>query len=363
MSKNVKKIIKLNELVSLSLHRKHTIVLNPEGRKDIEDLDEDIVYDKREWKISDEYQTYINELIKNKNYSTEDKILKVYEKIGLDYIYDDNLISYIKKVDDDIFTLPEWYGRDIDDKWEENRETHNRRICYELSRYLAKSLTELLKNDENYSVCIHWNKELTHYFVGLICNDYCITLDPDDFFNIKDLTRLKAGLTVEGIKILVDKGNKFGNALKKFNEGKSKHAIKKLEHELEEDSLSYSINEDEEIKESEDVIFLKKAVEILAGDKYKLDSQGIFEYMKEVIDIKYGSDKREKIWKEIHGTSNESKRYIRSLIVNIDNKKILIDVDKKEVRAFDEKEFEIKRPVYIRYNDLNRNQHDFYNGK
>ena len=49
-------------------------------------------------------------------------------------------------------------------------------------------------------------------------------------------------------------------------------------------------------KESEEVSFLEKAVEILKEDG--LDSQGIFEYMKEIIDISIGKENREKIWKK-----------------------------------------------------------------
>jgi len=41
----------------------------------------------------------------NKELSNEEKILLVYEKLCYDYVYDDNLISYIQKVDDDIFSL------------------------------------------------------------------------------------------------------------------------------------------------------------------------------------------------------------------------------------------------------------------
>lgn len=38
-------------------------------------------------------------------------------------------------------------------------------------------------------------------------------------------------------------------------------------------------------------------MEVLAT-KYNVDSQGIFEYMKEIIDIRLGSENREKIWKK-----------------------------------------------------------------
>lgn len=210
MSINIEKLDGLNKLVSLYFKRKHSIVLNPEEKiNDKDELNEDIIYDEASWKITNELQEYIDKLSEDDKLSVEDKILSTYEKLCKDYVYDDNLISYIKKIDDDVFSLPDWYGRDVDQEWEKNREQHNRRICFELSRYLAKALTELLKDNNDYNICIFWNKNLTHYFVGLTCNDYSLVLDLDDFFNIKDLTRIKADLTAEGIVILEDYENKF----------------------------------------------------------------------------------------------------------------------------------------------------------
>ncbi len=354
MSRNIKKIIRLNDLVSIESRMKHTLVLNPEGRKDRIDLDKDIVYDKREWIISEEYYEFIREILQDDDLSIEDRIIKVYEKIACDYIYDDNLISFIQKVDDDTYTVPDWYARDTDDEWAANRETHKRRVCYELARYLAKSLTELLKDNDDYSVCIHWNKELTHYFVGLTCSKYSITLDPDDFFNIKDLTRLKTGLTAQGIKILEDKEDKFEQALKKFNKGKSEHAIRNMEFEIIHSDRESEYQFEEKEEKNEDILFLKKAIQILAG-KYDLDSQGIFEYMKEIVDIKLGSEKREKIWKKIEATERptvDSTRFIRCLVVSINEEKFLIDVEDRNIRPFDEKEFDEKRAKYIRYKEL-----------
>lgn len=365
MSKNLKRIIRLNDLVSLSSRKKHTLVLNPQGKENIEDLDDDIVYDKREWKMPEEYSGFIDELLKDENLSLEDKILKIYERNCTDFVYDDNLISYIKKIDDDTYAVPDWYARDVDDEWEKNRENHKRRICFELARYLAKSLIELLKDNDDYSVCIHWNKELTHYYVGLTCSEYSITLDTDDFFNIKDLTRLKTDLTAQGINILEDKQNKFRNALQRFNEGKSEYAIMKMEHEINgKDIVSHSDTKkqiDNETDKNEDILFLKKTMKILVKE-YNLDSQGIFEYIKEIVDIKLGPEKREKVWKEIEGKTKESTRYIRCLIVNIGNKKFLIDVDEKKIRLFDEKEFNSKRAVFIPYKDLSRGGFDYYDG-
>lgn len=362
MSINIAKFNKLNELVSLEFRRKHTIVLNPDKKEDIHE--EDIIYDKANWKITDELKKYVDELSQNNDLSTEDKILYIYEKICKDYVYDDNLISYIKKIDEDVFSIPDWYGRDVDQEWEKNRENHNRRICFELSRYLAKALDELLKENKDYDVCILWNKNLTHYFVGLTSNEYTLALDVDDFFNIKDLTRVKADLTIEGIQILEDNKNKFKNALEKFNDGKNEYAIKKVEDKINTNNVKSKEkfqNKDQAKTEDDEVKFLAKAMQILS-EEYKLDSQGMYEYMKEIVDIRIGSEGREKIWKKIEGNTNESTRYIRCLILDINNKKYLVDVENKEIREFDEKELEEKRTKFVPYKELSRGGFDYYDG-
>lgn len=362
MSINIAKFNKLNELVSLEFRRKHTIVLNPDKKEDIHE--EDIIYDKANWKITDELKKYVDELSQNNDLSTEDKILYIYEKICKDYVYDDNLISYIKKIDEDVFSIPDWYGRDVDQEWEKNRENHNRRICFELSRYLAKALDELLREKKNYDVCILWNKNLTHYFVGLTSNEYTLALDVDDFFNIKDLTRVKADLTIEGIQILEDNKNKFKNALEKFNDGKNEYAIKKVEDKINTNNVKSKEkfqNKGQAKTEDDEVKFLAKAMQILS-EEYKLDSQGMYEYMKEIVDIRIGSEGREKIWKKIEGNTNESTRYIRCLILDINNKKYLVDVENKEIREFDEKELEEKRTKFVPYKELSRGGFDYYDG-
>mgnify|MGYP006974113386 FL=1 len=362
MSINIAKFNKLNELVSLEFRRKHTIVLNPDKKEDIHE--EDIIYDKANWKITDELKKYVDKLSQNNDLSIEDKILYIYEKICKDYVYDDNLISYIKKIDEDVFSIPDWYGRDVDQEWEKNRENHNRRICFELSRYLAKALDELLKENKDYDVCILWNKNLTHYFVGLTSNEYTLALDVDDFFNIKDLTRVKADLTIEGIQILEDNKNKFKNALEKFNDGKNEYAIKKVEDKINTNNVKSKEkfqNKDQAKTEDDEVKFLAKAMQILS-EEYKLDSQGMYEYMKEIVDIRIGSEGREKIWKKIEGNTNESTRYIRCLILDINNKKYLVDVENKEIREFDEKELEEKRTKFVPYKELSRGGFDYYDG-
>lgn len=372
MSIYMNKLTKLNELVSTSFRRKHIIVLNPEGEEENkEKLSTNTTYDRAGWKIPEEIRTLVNELSQDKNLSNEDKILLIYEKLCREYVYDDNILSYIQKSDDDSYNLPDRYGREIDEEWEKNREKHNRRVCYEVSRYLAKALTELFKDNENFNVCILWDKGLTHYFVGLTCNEYSITLDLDDFNNIKDLTRIKTGLTAEGIVILDDNDGKFKSALDKFNENRSKEATKKIENEIDNNTNISNLDAENQlsnpIEESEDITFLKNAIEILK-EQHNIDSQGLYEYMKEIVDIKLGPETRKKVWKEIKGKTHEETRYIRCLVLDVENQKYIIDVDQMLLRPFDEEELKKEDRSFIPYKELlnedvsNYRRRQLYNG-
>ena len=357
MKIDIDKLIKLNALASKHFHKKHTIILPP-GEKINFNNALGIEYDKGNWKLEDGLQEYVEILLKQKNLSDEMRVLMIFEKICKDYVYDDNLISYIKKVDDDVFCLPDWYGRDVNQDWERNRKTHNRRIWFELSRYLAVAIMQLFEEKENFNVCILWNKDLTHYLVGLASDEYSVTLDTDDFFYIKDLTRIKTGLTAKGITILEDTNEKFANVLTQFNDGRSEYAIEDVETKRM--NMANMNNTD---KEDEHVLFLKEVMHIL--EEYNLDSQGIFEYMKEIIDIKLGSETRRKIWKRIDGEDShrESTRYIRCLIVNINGKEYLVDGDQRIIREFQREEEKDKRGSFIPYSALSRGDYDYYNGK
>jgi len=370
MSINIINFSKLSELVSLSTLRKPKIVLDPEeeyyikskrGHREDDDFNANIICDKSKWEIPEEVQGFIDELSKNNQLSNEDKILMIFEKLSKDYVYDDNVLSYMKKTEDDKYALPDWYGRSSDSEWHEKRENHNRRVCYEISRYLAKSLTELFKDNSKINICILWDINLTHYYVGLTCDDYTITLDLDNFDNIKDLTRLKTGLTLEGIDILEDNEGKFKKALDKFNKGRSRHAVKKIKHEINETMPEENADNSSEIEEPDEVAFFRNAIEILK-EKYGIDSQGLFEYMKEIVDIKLGAENRKKVWKQIKGNYKEGTRYIRCLVLDIYNQKYLIDVDKKELRPFDDKEFTKEDAEFIPYKQLSRDWGEYYDG-
>ena len=348
MSIDIEKIKRLNNLTTESFRRKHIIVLNPETKIET-DKHSNIIYDEIEWKIPEKIKPFLEELKNNKKISNEDKILQIYEKLCQEYIYDDNLLSYIKKIDDESYTLPDWYGRAVDQQWEENRETHNRRVCYEVSRYLAKSLAELFEDNKDTNVCILWDKRLTHYFVGLTSNEYSLTLDLDNFNNIKDMTRIKTGLTAEGVEILEDKNGKFKKTLDYYNKDRFKNSVNKIENDI-----STNKNQEKEknqTNEPENLTFLKNAVDILKNE-YNIDSQGLYEYIKEIVDVTLGPEARIKVWKEIKEKDDLQPRYIRCLVLDIENQKYIIDVDEMKIREFDEEELKGEDRKFTPYKEL-----------
>lgn len=342
---NVAKLIELVEKVTLDCSRKIKLVLNPNGEysfnfKEISKmgntLNTDVDFDTGEWKIPQSKQQLVEELSKDSSISNEDKIICIFEQLAKEYTYDDNVLTYIRKNDDDKFELPEWYGKTTDEKWDEDREKHNKRVCYEVSRYLAKSLSEIFKKEKDFDVCVLWDENLTHYFVGLTTDEYSLTLDLDDFEKIKDLTRVKTNLTIEGIKILEDKNNKFRNAINSYNESKEKYAIKSIGRSIDEleKEKEEKPKQNEDICENEEVIYLKNALEVLK-EEYDLDSAGIFEYMKEIVDIKLGSARREKVWKLI---DEKNETYTRCIVFHVEDKKYIVDVDEKVLHEYEKDE-------------------------
>ena len=292
--------------VNQELEGNYKIILEP-GRKLTEDW---IEYDPVKWEVEKPLQNLVDKLLKENTLSLEEKILSIYKFICLNYIYDDNVLYFFKRDTSDInnikYIAVDWYGRIIDEKWKENRKKHNRRVCYEFARFYAKAINELIEEKTNLEAFMLGDKENTHYVVGLTGDDYSIILDLDDFNKIKDLTRLKLGLTINGIKILRDKSGKFQKALEKFNK----------------DRLN-DLTEVEEVKEKlkgkDTIKYFSNVVDILKS--YNIDSQGFLEYMRAIIENE--EIEIEKIWKEIKGASE--KRYVRCLVFNYDDKTYLLD--------------------------------------
>lgn len=374
---NFNRLGKLNELLTNDLKRKPTIILdpNPEQSYRISGTADDIVVgiDADEWIIPDELKPFIIEVAGSK-VSDEEKILKVYQKLCEYYTYDDNVLSYIKKNEDDTFFLPDAYGRETNASWKENRKKHNRRNCFEVSRILAKCITEVMKlsgNSKHYDVCIIWDEANTHYFVGLACNNYYVSLDLDDFTQIKDLTRAKTGLTLEGINILEDSTDKFGKVIKEINSDRVKIAKDYMQEKIE--TLNSNNIDNQKVKneeddiDSDDKLFLQYTIQILKED-YNLDSAGVYEYLKEIVDTKLGTKFRKKVWKEIENNPGKGKRYTRCLIVNIDDSSYIIDVTKDNpneiFQQFDERELEKQESKIIPFKEMTRDwDKDPYDGR
>ena len=273
-----------------------------------------IEYDTVKWKIEDQLKDLVDNLMKDKIDSLEDKIIKVYEFICMNYIYDANVLYFFKRdVSDPAnirYIAVDWYGRVVGKDWIEKRKNHNRRICYEFSRFYAKAINTLIDRKFELEACMIGDKENTHYVVGLTGKDYSIILDQDDFNSIKDLTRLKMGLTIKGIHILRDETGAFTKAVEKFNKDR-------LVELKEIDAARKSL------KDKDFIAYINKSIETI--NKYNIDPQGFFEYVRFLIEE--AGIKIEKIWKE-DKKANE-KRYERCLYFKYDDKTYLLDsIDK-----------------------------------
>ena len=296
--------------VNESLEGDYKIILEPNRNL----TDEWIEYDQVKWELDESLQKLVNTLLEEDTIDFEEKVLIIYKYICLNYVYDDNVLYFFKKDSSDPnnikYIAVDWYGRIIDKKWKENRKNHNRRVCYEFARFYAKAINEMLIGNDNCEAFMLGDKENLHYVVGVTGNEYSIILDPDDFNNIKDLTRLKLGLAINGIKVLRDNSGKFQKAVDKFNQDK-KNELPEVEKTR------------ENLKDGNFIEYFKSVVEILKS--YNIDSQGFYEYMKSIVEQE--EIETEKVWKKING--DNEKRYARCSIFNLDSKTYLLDsVDK-----------------------------------
>ena len=69
MSIDINKIKKLNDMVSLSSRMRHTIVIDPEEKEINGELNDSIIVDKGQWKITEEFQNFIDKLSKDNTLS------------------------------------------------------------------------------------------------------------------------------------------------------------------------------------------------------------------------------------------------------------------------------------------------------
>ena len=297
---NKKYIERLYKEVEEQLDEEYKVVLEPSTN-----IKEDYVeLDCINWELEDTMVELVDSLKNNNKLTLEEKVLEVYKFICLNYIYDDNVLFFFKKRKDaegnTYYIAVDWYGRIIDKNWIEKRKTHNRRICYEFSRFFAKAINILIGNRDDIESFIIGLKDNTHYVTVISGEDYSAILDLDDFNKIKDLTRLKTGLTLDGIRILRDDKNILRNTIDKFNESRKQTLIEKGN-----------------IKEK--IEYFNKAINTIK--EYNLDSQGFNETMKKIIeDQKIDTDR---LWKLV--AESPEKRYVRCIGFEYESKKYIVD--------------------------------------
>ena len=332
-------IIEFYNEVKNSLEGEYKIILEP-GRKINEEW---IEYDKVKWEIEDSMKDLVQKLVKENKLTLEQKILKLYEFICLNYIYDVNVLYFFKKDLSDPnnikYIAVDWYGRIVGSQWIENRKKHNRRICYEFARFYAKAINKLITPNDKVEAFMLGDKENLHYVVGLSGEEYSAILDLDDFNNIKDLTRLKLGLSIKGIRILRDNFGEFKKALDDFNNNR----LEELPEILEAKNT---------LEGKDNIGYFNKVLEIL--NSYNLDSQGFFEYMRAIIESE--GIEIEKIWKEVKNV--EERRYVRCLIFNFNSKDYLLDSLDKTLKVIDKEKLDKKIFVF----KPEENYYSYYGG-
>ena len=298
------------EDVCKNLDGDYKIVLPPNRQRTIKE--DWIEYDSVEWQIEDSMKDLINTLLKKQEMSLEEKIIRVYEFICLHYVYDANVLYFFRKDTTDPenvkYIAIDWYGRVIGEDWIEKRKAHNRRICYEFSRFYAKAINMLIDKNAELEAIILGDRANTHYVVGLTGKDYSMILDQDDFNQVKDLTRIKLGLTINGIHIFREDTGKFKKALNDYNKDKPS------------DLKEVANAEKQYLKDKDMINYLNTIVSTL--NNYNIDPQGFFEYIKNKMENFIGIDP-EKIWKE--DVNAKEKRYERCLYFNLDGKTYLLD--------------------------------------
>lgn len=308
MNKSEKRIEFLRKLKEVnSLMNWNKIKVNPEETQEIDNsrIKKDYVL----WKEDDD--TLFFELCKDEGFeqlSTIEKILKIHFGVCKNFVFDDFcyfLGSYNKEKN--ICTIDSKYGRNPNLVWRENRKKHNRRICYELSRYMAVRLKQFIKEESD--IFLVSDEYETHYATAYVCDDFMIIIDTDDYWKGADLNRVKLGIEIKGITIVSDEKNIVKEKLDEIN--KTRKSKKEFQQEIENDAVEKS--------KIEWINILLEKIKILGND-------GIFKYMCTILEMKGYEPK--KIW-EKEGTIYKETLYMRwnmdFMVINSLGLKILSD--------------------------------------
>lgn len=308
MNKSKKRIEFLRKLKEVnSLMNWNKIKVNPEETQEVDNskIKKDYVL----WKEDDD--NFFYELCKDEGFeqlSTIEKILKIHFWVCKNFVFDDFcyfLGSYNKEKN--ICTIDLKYGRNPNLVWRENRKKHNRRICYELSRYMAVRLKQFIKEESD--IFLVSDEYETHYATAYVCDDFMIIIDTDDYWKGADLNRVKLGIEIKGITIVSDEKNIVKEKLDEIN--KTRKSKKEFQQEIENDAVEKS--------KIEWINILSEKIKILSDD-------GVFKYMCTILEMKGYEPK--KIW-EKEGTIYKETLYMRwnmdFMVINSLGLKILSD--------------------------------------
>lgn len=145
------------------------IKLNPDNKEDIKDSR--IQYDYITWEVeNDSIMDRINKIEDIHQKALIDIILIIHCMVCEYFVFDD-FCYFLGKYDREknICTIDQKYGRNPNNKWIEERKKHNRRICFELSRYVAFRLKQLA--NEECDVFLVSDEYESHYATAVISKD------------------------------------------------------------------------------------------------------------------------------------------------------------------------------------------------
>lgn len=288
MNKGEKRIEFLNSLNGIKNHMNWCkIKLNPEFHEEINDPR--IQYDYVTWEAEDDsiMQRIKNEIKDIDQLGLMELILRIHIMVCEHFVFDD-FCYFLGRYDKEkgICMIDQKYGRNPSPRWKEERKKHNKRICFELSRYVACRIKQF--ENQECDVFLVSDEYETHYATAVISDDFMITIDTDDFFKGEDLNRVKLGLEIKGVTIVSDEKGVVAQALEKIN--LNRKSKKEFEEEAKDDP--------EKKANYEWIESLLKRIQIIGND-------GIFKYMNQILQLRGYEPK--KIWVK------DGDRYIQTL--------------------------------------------------
>lgn len=306
MDKDKKRIEFLDALSRIKNHMNWCkLKISPSDRDEINDSR--IEYDYVPWKAeNDSIMDKIKEIENFDKLSFIDRIIKLHV-LACEYFVFDDFCYFLGKYDKEknVCMIDQKYGRNPNSRWMEERKKHNRRICFELSRYVAVRIKQIA--NEECDVFLVSDEYESHYATAVVCNEFMIIIDADDFIKGEDLNRVKLGLEIKGITIVSDEKEIVKQAVEKIN--KNRRTKNDFEKGLEEDAGKNG--------EIEWINILLNKVKIMGND-------GVFKYMEPI--LKFKGYEPKKIWQK-NGDIYDQTLYIawgmKYLVINASGVEIL----------------------------------------